>query len=239
VDQPAQFQRHIAAVLEQGAARGAQGRRRAGRGGQERVDHRGHGRHLGPAGRVGQGRSQRGALAGHEAAPQAGTGQRGQEFELAPRRAPLGLRHRAGGAGPGVQRVEADGPAGPQRHRPHAPGVGQVAVLALGVDDPGAPAEHRLAPQEALDEGALAPADLAEHHHVGVGHHPLGVQLEGVEDEGTAQQVVADHRAAMAQAGLGDERVGRAQVAGGDLVHGHSGAPVHAKERSRSVSSCP
>ena len=118
--------------------------------------------------------------------------------------------------GPGVKRVEPDGTAGPECHRSHPPCVGQVAVLALGVDHPGPATEHGLAPKERLDEGALAPTDLPEDHHVRVGNDALGVELEGVEHEGSAQEVVTDDHASAAQPSLGNEGVGRPQVAGRD-----------------------
>ena len=114
--------------------------------------------------------------------------------------------------GPRVERIEPDGTAGTQRHGPDAPRIGEVGVLTLGIDHPGPAAEHRLAPEEGLDERALAPANLAEHHHVGVGHDPGRVELEGIEDERAAEQVVTDDDAALAQAGLGDEGVGGAEV---------------------------
>jgi hypothetical protein len=111
----------------------------------------------------------------------------------------------------------------------------QIPVLTLGIDHPGPPAEHSLAPQERLDEGALASAYLPEDHHVGIGDHALGVELEGIEDERPAQEVIPDDHAPLAQAGLGDERVGRAQIAGGDLVSRdpRSSRAEHVLERSR------
>ena len=152
---------------------------------------------------------------------------------------PLPVHHPPTCSGSGVQWVEPDGAAGPQCHRSHAPGGGQVAVLTLGVDHPGPAAEDGLAPEERLDEGALAPADLAEHHHVGIGHHPLGVELEGIEDERPAQQVVTDDDAPLPEPGFGNEGVGRAEVARGDLVGGdaRAGYADHRRERSPGRSS--
>ena len=102
-------------------------------------------------------------------------------------------------AGP-FERIQSHRAAGSQGHRAaHPIAAASVAVLALGVDHPGPAPEDRLAPQIGLDEGALAPADLAEHDHVRVGHHPLLVELERVEDERPAEEVVADQDAATAQ----------------------------------------
>ena len=219
-DQPSQLERHVPAILEQGATLGAQGRRggcggcqqrlhhHAGRSGPRpwRLCHRG-GAHRGP---------ERGPLAGQQVAAEAGAGQRGQQFQSTARRAVGAVQLVAVGAG--VERVEADGPAGSQRHRAHPPGIGQVAVLAFGVDHPRPATEHGLPPQKGLDEGALAPPDLAEDHHVGVGDHAGGVELERVVDEGPTQQVIADHRTSVTQAGLSDEGVGRPEVARGHLM---------------------
>ena len=137
--------------------------------------------------------------------------------------------------GTGIERVEPDGPARSQGHRAHTPGRRQVAVLTLGVDHPGPATEDGLAPQEGLDERALAPTDLAEDHHVGVGHDPLRVELEGIEDEGSAQQVVADDDAPLAQSRFGNERVRRAEVARGDLMGGHPWHSVHDNEGTVAV----
>ena len=136
--------------------------------------------------------------------------------------------------GAGVERVEPNGTAGPQRHRANAPRVGQVAVLALGVDDPGAAPEDGLAPQEGLDEGALAAADLAEHDQVRVRHHARGVELERVEDERAAEKIVADDHAALAESGFGDERVRRAEIPRGapGAPAGAVALPSHHGERS-------
>src|SRR6202044_1563668 len=84
--------------------------------------------------------------------------------------------------------------------------------------DPCSPTEDGLAPQKRLDERALAPPDLTEDDHVRVGHHSRRVELERVEDERAAEQVVADHDAALPKPRLGDERVGSAEVPGRHLV---------------------
>ncbi len=52
----------------------------------------------------------------------------------------------------------------------------------------------------------------------GIGDDSRRIELEGVEDEGPAQQVVTDHHPPPTQAGLGNEGVGRSEVAGGHLV---------------------
>ena len=238
--EPAQLERDVAPVLEQVAPLGPQRACRVGARRQQRLDDLGHGRVVVHRHRVGQGRSERGTLAGRQAPPEAGTGQRGQELRPPPRRGVGPLAGRAAHAhgrrpclGAAVERVEPDGPARPQRHRAHAPRVGQVAVLPLRVDDPGPPSEHGLTPQEGLDERALAPPDLAEHHHVRVGHDAGRVELEGVEDERAPEQVVADDHAPLAQARLGDERVRRTEVARRHLVRRQlRHALPHAGERS-------
>ena len=83
----------------------------------------------------------------------------------------------------GVERVEPDRAARAQRHGLHPPGAGQRAVLTLGVHHPGPSPEHRQAPQIGLHERALAPADLPDHDHVGIGEEPAPVELEGVVGE--------------------------------------------------------
>ncbi len=165
--------------------------------------------------------------ASRSAAPSAA---RSRGTRLRPRQAPASdarssVRLRPVASGPvclvvrsGVERVQPDGTAGTQRHRPDTPGIGQVGVFALGVDDPGPAAEDGLSPQERLDEGALAPPDLSEHDHVRIAHHSRGVELERVEDERATEQVVTDDDAPLAQARLGDEGVRRPEVPRGHLV---------------------
>ena len=109
----------------------------------------------------------RGALAGHQAPARdrrwpgrRATPSAGARWRRAGRRSPPSP------SGPGSSGLSRMAPPGPERHRADAPGVGQVAVLALGVDHPGPAPEHRLTPEEGLDERALAPADLAEDDHV-------------------------------------------------------------------------
>ncbi len=110
------------------------------------------------------------------------------------------------------------GPPGRSATGRDTPGLGQRPVLALGVDHPGAASEHGLAPQVGLHEAALAPADLPDHDHVRVGDHTVPVEGERVVDERAAEDVAADQHALVAEAGLGDQRVGGAQVPGGGDV---------------------
>src|ERR1019366_3048594 len=117
-------------------------------------------------------------------------GERREQLHLPTGRAAFSVHHPAGLHGSRIKRVESDRSAWTERHWSHTPGSGQVAVLALGINNPGPSPENGLAPEKRLDEGALAPADLPEDHHVGVGHHALGVELEGVEDEGPTEEVV-------------------------------------------------
>ena len=71
-------------------------------------------------------------------------------------------------SGPGSRGLSRMAPPGRSAtgRTPHA--SARSRVLTLGIDDPGPATEDGLTPQERLDEGALAPADLPEHHHVGV-----------------------------------------------------------------------
>ncbi len=228
--QPAQLEGDVAPVLEQRAALRAQRPRRLLARGEQRLHHHRHGGGAVDRSGVEERRTQCGALARQQAPPQAGAGQRRQELGPAPPR-------RVGPpvlvVGSRVERVQPDGTAGTEGHRADAPGIGQVGVLALGVDHPGPAAEDGLSPQERLDEGALAPPDLAEHDHVRVRHHAGVVELEGIEHERAPEQVVPDDDAAPAQAGLGDEGVRRAEVARRDLVGRQArAASGHAGERS-------
>jgi len=106
---------------------------------------------------------------------------------------------------------------------------GEWAVLALGVTDrrpppasvggarrPGGAEGADQAVQEALDEGGLAEALLADHHHVRALDHPVRVGGEGVEAERrpTGQAVGAQVDALGAKPCLGLARVERAQVRG-------------------------
>jgi hypothetical protein len=140
-----------------------------------------------------------------------------------------------------VEWVQPNGTARSQSHRADSPGRGQVAVLPFGVDHPGPATEDGLAPQEGLYEGTLSPADLPEDNHVGVRHHPLGVELEGIEDKGATEQVIPYHDTSLAQASFSDEGIGRAQVSGGDLVGWDPGSnsTEHVGERSVRVLSHP
>ncbi len=82
-------------------------------------------------------------------------------------------------ASSGLSRIEPPGAA--PRVRP--PGPGQRPVLPFGVHHPGPAPERGQAPQIGLHERALAPADLPDHDHVGVGEAPAAVELEGVVRE--------------------------------------------------------
>ena len=235
VHETSQFEGDVAAVLEEVVEPGAQRTRRVGTRCEQSLDHRGHRGHVRPRRGGGQCRAQRRALAGQQAAAETRTGQRCQQLRPSARRTALAVDDTTRVLGPRVERVEADGATRPQGHRPHAPRRGQVPVLALRVHHPRPAAEDGLAPQEGLDERALPPADLTEDDHVGIGDDPLRVQLEGVEDERTPEEVVPDHHPALAQAGLGDEWVRRAEIARGDLMCGYPRAarcPQHARERS-------
>ncbi len=157
---------------------------------------------------------------GTELATEAGHGQgRGQGGPVSAGTV-LGGGARTPGLRPGVERVEPHRAAGAKGHRTDAPGLGQGPVLALRVHHPGMAAEHRLAPQVGLHERTLAPADLTEHHGVGIGDHPVPVEDERVVDEGATQYVPADEHAMVAEPGLADQRIGRTQVTGGGDMGG-------------------
>ncbi len=128
------------------------------------------------------------------------------------------------GTGFGVQRIQADGTARAQRHRGDTPRLGQGPVLPFRIDHPGMAPEDGLAPQVGLDEGALPPTDLAEHHHVGIGHHPLSVERERVVDEGTAEHVPTDEDALVPETGLAHQRIGGTEVPGGGHMGGDPGS---------------
>ena len=233
VHEAAQFQRDVAAVLEQVAPLCAQ---RAGgirARGQQGLDHHRHGGGDPGPGGLRQGRAERGTLAGRQAPAQAGAGQRGEELHAPATRRVGAQGPGVGVVGPRVERVQTDRTAGPEGHGADTPRIGQVTVFPLGVDDPGPAPEDRLAPQEGLDERTLAPADLAEDDHVRIGHDAGRVELEGIEHERAAEQVVADHHAPPAEARLRDERIGGAEVPGGHLMGGDPWHPLpHDGERS-------
>ena len=230
-DQSPQLERHLATVgrhlpgLRPNRAR--RGRARL----QQRLDDTGERRRAGlvAAGRHGvDGQVEGAALTREERAPEAGRGQRGQK--LAPRSGHLLGVHPDGR----VEGVQPDPTTGTERDRLAAPGAGQWPVLALGVDHPCPAAEHGLSPQVGLHERALAPADLAEHDHVGVGDRSGPVQLERVVREGATQQVPSHQHAAAAEAGLGGKRVGGPEMASGGLVGGERHGGIVRRRRQAS-----
>ena len=76
-----------------------------------------------------------------------------------------------------------------------------------------------------MTNALLPPPDLTEDDHVGVGHHAGRVELEGVEDKRATEEVVTDDHAASAQTSLGNEGIGRSEVARRHLMGRH---PRHA-----------
>ncbi len=137
-------------------------------------------------------------------------------------------------------------PPGRSADRHHPPRLGQRTVLALRVHHPGAAPEHGLAPQVGLDERALAPADLSEHHHVGIGDHPLPVEGERVVDERAPEEVPTDEHALVTEAGLAHQRIGRAQVTGGGHVgrdpgvgQGHDSPRPNGSEQAKATACSP
>jgi hypothetical protein len=75
---------------------------------------------------------------------------------------------------------------------------------------------------------------LAEDHHVGIGNHPLGVELERIEHERATEQIVTDHDATGSQPGFGNERVGRPEIARRHLVGRDPWAEGTEHQRERS-----
>jgi hypothetical protein len=112
------------------------------------------------------------------------------------------------------ERVQARGSAGLQPQYDAAHGLDQRAVLALGVDVLKDASEDALAERVRLRQRALAPTQLPDHDHVGVGEQPGRVEHPRVVDERAAVLVAADVDAARAQAGLGHGRVGRLDMRG-------------------------
>ncbi len=121
----------------------------------------------------------------------------------------------------GLSRTRA---AGGERDRPDAQRLGEPVVLALDVDDPRLPAEHRLAEDVRLDEARLRPADDPDHDRVRA-RQLAAVELPRVVTEGAAVDVAADVDAASAEAALGDERVGGLDVRSRRPVPGLTAAP--------------
>ena len=114
------------------------------------------------------------------------------------------------------------GPPGRRETGHRSPRFAQWPVLPFRIDHPGAAAEHGLAPQIRLDEAALAPADLADHHHVRVGHHAGPVQGERVVDERATQHVPPDEHARRAP-GRPRPPAGRRRTDGGWWPRGRAG----------------
>src|ERR1039457_272993 len=109
---------------------------------------------------------------------------------------------------------------GPQGHGFDSPGLGERRVLPFRIHHPRPAAEYRLTPQVRLHKGALAPTDLAEDDHVGIRQESASIELEGVVDEGTTEQVTSDEDAAPTEPGFGREGVGGTEMPGGGLVCG-------------------
>src|ERR1700722_13337498 len=101
--------------------------------------------------------------------------------------------------GPGGERVQPYAAARPQRDRADSDGFAEGAVLALDVEDERAPAEHQQAPEQRLDERALALAELAEHDRVRVVERPVRVQRPGVVTERRARGIAPDEHASAAE----------------------------------------
>ena len=119
----------------------------------------------------------------------------------------------------GVERVEPHLATRSQADRPAAEPLGERAVLALGVDHDGAPAEEGLPGEVGLHEGRLAPSDLPDHERRGAGDGAPLVEHPRVEAEARAGVgVLADVDPAAAEAALAHEGVGGLQVGARQLV---------------------
>ena len=116
----------------------------------------------------------------------------------------------------GLSRI---GPPGESAIGCDAQRLGEPVVLALDVDDPRLPSEHRLAADVRLDEARLRAADDPDHDRVRA-RQLAAVQLPGVVTEGAAVDVAADVDAAAAEPALGDERVRGLDVRGRRPVPG-------------------
>ena len=164
----------------------------------------------------------RALLLGDERPLERGGGDRVEEVEL-----PLGAATRR-------ERVQPDAAAGGEGDRPNAQRLGQPVVLALDVDDPRLPAEHRLPEDVRLDEARLRAADDPDHDRVRA-RELAAVKLPRVVTEGAAVDVAADVGAAPAEAALGDERVGGLDVRGRRSVPGLTAdaSPQPPAERQR------
>ena len=217
LDQPPQLEGDLPPVGGQAGDVGVNGGRRRRIGHQQGVDDPGQGRPVRPAGGDGRhGQLGRGALA-----PAAAVRPRdaaASEHSSSPwrrtRRADRRRRRRRSGSS-GLSRMPDPGA---MRSGIGAARRGQRPVLALRVDHPGLAAEDLLAPQEGLDEARLAPPDLAEDQHVGIGQHAGAVQLPRVVAERPAEQIPADVGAPTAEAALGHERIGGLEVGRGGPV---------------------
>ena len=158
VDQAAQLERDVAPVLEQRAAVGADaGRRVRGRGrAARRPPPAGSARRRPCRADAPRAQVDRHPLPGRSGRPQAGRGERGQQLDLAAA-AVARRRDAPPPSGPGSSGLSRTAPPGRSATGTDAPGRGQRAVLPLRVDDPGPPAEDRLAPEVGLDEARSCP----------------------------------------------------------------------------------
>ena len=220
-DQPPQLEPDLATVGRQVAGPATDGPGRLGARREHRRNDGGERRGDRPAaGRV-ECELHRGVLGGTEAPAETRRGEIADERDSRL----CAARLVAVGAPRDLERVQPDGASRPKRDRIGAERPGERPVLALRVEDHDATTERRLAQQVALHEGALPPADLAEHEHVRVRDRPRPVQVERVVDEGTAEEVAPDQHAGSGKptrrdAGIRRAELRRRRLVGGQL-HSH------------------
>ena len=122
-------------------------------------------------------------------------------------------------ADPG-ERVQPRPAAGGEPQDGSAERVDEGFVFAFEVDDLAAAAEHARAQQPGLGQARLAEVRPADHQRVGVVQQPPGVEDPRVVDEAPAVHIPADVNPLSAKPGLGNCRIDRLEVRGGDLMPG-------------------
>ena len=67
---------------------------------------------------------------------------------------------------------------------------GKGGVFTLGVHDKGTSSETQVAQDHGFDQRALAPSNLPDNQLVGTGDAALAIELEGIEGEGSAYEIL-------------------------------------------------
>ena len=126
--------------------------------------------------------------------------------------------------GPCRKRVEPNAVARRQRDRLHPQRAAERPVFAFDVEHERPAPEQQHAPEQGLDQRALALTELADHDRVWVVEDALVVEHPRVEAEGAAAGVPPDERTAAAESATGRERVDRLCMPRGDAMGGAGGA---------------